>query len=583
MSDTFPYMDRDDAIAYIMRYPVVMLEETSGIPADGNFNEIYQNAMSTGLRNNRNIKKGPDIKCDDIFTWHEANYGFNIGGDALDPPSNDCGAGSNYNSYGCKLNRCLKNYMPNRVNPEQSTEAITAINRTNLRGPNNFSELATLWYTYQKRYTENKNWVPLFIRLKLNGNDPTHIIERGPFEKFVARFRYKTYDQYGPRDGPRDVFNIYTPYDNIRGIDRTIYRFQVVFSLKNYVSVGDIFTEADKLGSSVSVLFAHNSICNSVDRPNLYVNLGQTYDSGLGPYIPSKFIFVGQKYDSDLGPFIPRNNVYVLRTALFKTFTNQTLPGIDYNFRYNGATFDRNCIDLERRENVGCSGQICNGITEACWVDETIPERLKPTIYYNVSNVLVVNNDLGNNYYKLLTNPKTIFDDLVSAFMKSQGNVANISWKGLNSQENKNNFISALCKESPNLPAYPFLCECLGNGNEEAELKKLNPQFSMFCHSKKCYDANDNDPDIFKYRPGQQPSCPSITLCNIKLEGNVFKYVNINNNSCSQVIDTNNLSGSRGSAITIRSHHNAICFMAVVVFIVFAFIVLILKVNKNTV
>jgi hypothetical protein len=565
MSDTVPYMDRDDAIAYIMRYPVVMLEETSGIPADGNFNEIYQNAMSTGLRNNRNIKKGPDIKSDDIFTWHEANYGFNIGGDALDAPSNDCGAGSNYNSYGCKLNRCLQSYMPNRVNPEQSTEVITAINLTNLNGPNNFSELATLWYTYQKRYTENKNWVPLFIRLKLNSNDPTHIIERGAFEKFDAR----------------------NSNDNARGIDRTIYRFQVIFSLKNYVSVGDIFTEAEKLGSSVSVLFAHNSICNSVDRPNLYVNLGQTYDSGLGP-------FTQNNYTSDGKPrIVPKKPIYVLRTALFKTFTNQTLPGFDYNFRYKGSIYDRNCVDLKRNYNKGCGG-LCNKDQvrpskgqdnfTPCWIDETTPiDRLRPSIFYNVSNVLV-NIDLGNNYYyKLLTNPKIIFDDLVSAFMKSQGNVANISWKGLNSQENKNNFILALCKESPNLPAYPFLCECLGNGNEEAELKKLNPQFSMFCHSKKCYDANDNDPDIFKYRPGQQPSCPSITLCNIKLEGNVFKYVNINNNSCSQVIDTNNLSGSRGSAITIRSHYNAICFMAVVVFIVFAFIVLILKVNKNTV
>ena len=468
--DPNQWMDRDDALAYIMRYPVVMLEETSGIPADGNFSEIYKNAMTVGLRNNRNIKKGPDVKYDDIFTWYEANNGFGIEGDSEVKYVGGCGG--KYTTSECKQNRCADYSSRTYVDPEQQDGKFLLSGRP----IQNFAELATFWYNYQK----NPQYIPLFIRVKLNSKNSAHIIPLGK----------------------QNNYN---------------FLFQVSLKLKNYIPVGGISSFSENLGSSVSVLYAHKSICTNwdnilVDRPkaDLYVDMGLNRACQKGTQIQCPNVdLVYREY-----------RIYVLRTALFK------------NTRY------KKLIDIANTDG---------------------------------------------STYTLLTNPKTILYDLVEGFMSQEGDYKNLVWKGINVDDgsfgNRFEFISTLCRLSLNVPAYPDLCACLGNGDEEAELKKNNPKFSFFCYSQKCFQG---DPGTYKFIPSQEPQCPPIKMCDQRLEGNVFKFVKIDKSQCNQTINTSNLSPAQSRALTTRSH-NAIFFTTIVLCVVFAIMVLIFNNNKNTV
>jgi hypothetical protein len=527
MSDENLWMDRDDALAYIMRYPVVMLEETSGIPVDGDLSEIYRNAMSVGVRNNRNIKKGLDVNYDGFFTWHEANYGFITKGDALIPYEKAYLGGKTYDTTPCNT------YNSKYVDPEQDAvdEAIS-FPTAKANGPKDFYELGIFWYNYQKQYIEQKQPDPLFIRLKLDSKNTLHIKEDG----------------YLPRH----------PFLNEKnpgyGIVELIYKFKIIFSLKNYISVGDILSKTESLSSYVSVLFAHKSICSATDVGNLYTQLSYS-----------------------------ESPVYVLRTALFKISSSQkVMGGIDYTFWITGAKnhYDSNYNPIKTneymRENVYCK-------RKDCWLNMKFAKTYSKSVFANVSNV-IINTDIGNTNYLLLTNPKSIFDDILSGFMNYQGDITNLTWKGLidlDDSENGNRykFISALCKQSPNIPAYPYLCACLGNGNEVASFKIANSNFSMFCHSQKCFDGY---PGTFKYIPSTPQKCATIMMCDQRLEGNVFKFVKIDTSKCDQTINTTNLEPVKSNALTKKSY-NVFYFTLIVLCAVFAFIVLILQVNKNTV
>jgi hypothetical protein len=495
-------MDRDDALAYIMRYPVVMLEETSGIPADGNFSEIYKNAMTVGLRNNRNIKKGPDVKYDNIFTWHEANYGFLITGDALDDALN---------------NKCGKELFSKYKDPEQDEISAKNLQREQGSGPRTFSELATFWHNYSKQ----TQIVPLFIRVKLDSNNPSHIIKK-------------------------DLKTAYYPYS---GTDVKLYLFEIVFSLTDYICMGDIYTKSQDLSSSVSVLFVHKSICLPFDINNLYTLMGAYSESGA---------------------YSNNKRVYVLRTALFKNTTEQPLQSIQFSYTLYILKQDYKRYNPGYRYNANTSNRI-----------------IRRSTFLNVANALVstdISNDIGNTYYTFLTNPKTILNDLVAGFMMSnEGDYQNLIWKGINDDDgssgNRFLFISTLCRLSPNIPAYPDLCACLGNGDEETELKKTNPKFSFFCYSQKCFQG---DPGTYKFIPSVQPVCPPITMCDQRLEGNVFKFVKIDKSQCNQTINTSNLSPAKSITLTKRSY-NAIFFTTIVLCVVFAIMVLIFNNNKNTV
>jgi hypothetical protein len=167
--------------------------------------------------------------------------------------------------------------------------------------------------------------------------------------------------------------------------------------------------------------------------------------------------------------------------------------------------------------------------------------------------------------------------------MSQEGDYPNLRWKGINvddgSSGNRFKFISTLCRLSYNVPAYPDLCACLGNGDEETELKKTNPKFSFFCYSQKCFQG---DPGTYKYIPSVQPECPTIKMCDQRLEGNVFKFVKIDKRECNQTINTSNLSPVKGSAVAKRSY-NAFFFTTIVFCVVFAIMVVICNNNKNTV
>lgn len=524
MNDDSKWMDRDDALAYIMRYPVVMLEETSGIPVDGDFSEIYRNAMSVGVRNNRNIKKGLDVNYDGFFTWHEANYGFKSDGDAYKP----------YTAISMRsCNSFNSNYVdPEQVDPEQVDADAISFPTSKANGPKDFYELGIFWYNYQKQYIEQKQPDPLFIRLKLDSKNTLHIREDG----------------YLPRH----------PFLNEKnpgyGIVELIYKFKIIFSLKNYISVGDILSKTESLSSYVSVLFAHKSICSTTDVKNLYTQLSYS-----------------------------ASPVYVLRTALFKNSSIEKVYGIDYTFWITGAKnhYDSNYNPIKSneymRENIYCT-------REDCWINMKFAKTYSKSVFANVSNV-IINKDIENTQYFLLTNPKSIFDDLVSGFMKAEGDYKNLTWKGLTDLDNSENgnrykFMSAVCKQSPNIPAYPYLCACLGNGNEDALFKKNNPNFSMFCHSQKCFDGY---PGTYKYIPTTPQKCATIMMCDQRLEGNVFKFVKIDKSKCDQTINTtNNLEPAKSSAHTKKSY-NAFYFTFIVICAVFAFIVLILQIDKNTV
>jgi hypothetical protein len=304
------------------------------------------------------------------------------------------------------------------------------------------------------------------------------------------------------------------------------------------------------------VLFAHKNICSTSNIENLYTQLGYS--------------------DSP---------VYVLRTALFKNSSSQKfMGGIDYilHITADKRDFDKDFNPLKSNADI-LNNNYCDNRKCIFWIDEKIAKTFSKSVFANVSNV-ILDTDLKNTFYTLLTNPKTIFDDLLLGFMNYQGDPINLSWKGLIDLDNSENgnrykFMSALCKQSPNIPAYPYLCACLGNGNEVASYKIANSNFSMFCHSQKCFDGY---PGTFKYIPSTPQKCTTITLCDQRLEGNVFKFVKIDKSKCDQTINTNNLEPAKSSKFT-KSSHNAFYFTFIVLCVVFAFIVLIFNNNKNTV
>ncbi len=473
------WMDRDDALAYIVRYPVVMFEETSGLPVNGNFSEIYNNAITIGLTNKRNIKKGTDVKYDDLYQWQIANFGFQ-------------GTGENEGYVSVKQEGKQLKGVPN--------------------GPQSFYELAKFWYQLQKKFVDKLQYPPLFLRIKLNVSDTSHI-------KYVGTLKKVDYSK------------------NVSGVDADIHVFRVVFALSNYCCVGDILSLSDSIDSA-TVLFAHKDICAKKElaapNKNLYTPLGIFFNAS--------------------------DNVVVLRTALFTNRTNQTMSYFSATYAEYVAGYRKNDTWVDAKFN---------------YQDETYVKGS-----FNVDNVILKNNSV-NVYYTLLTNPKTVFDGIISAFMNSEGDSENLTWKGLNDLNYSElgirySFFSGLCSQSPVIPGYPYICACLGNGDEEAMFQKQDPNFSFFCNSAKC--QNSNGLNVFKFTPTIKPLCPDVYLCNQNIEGNVFTFVKVKSDMSKCQLTANS------SVMGILQQPTCVgIYVSVIAVIVLLLVILFYASNKNTV
>ena len=491
-------LDIADIHAYLYRYPVVMFEETGGEPYDGNYNRIYNNAKTVGLRNARNVKKGLDVPLRNDL--HKANNAF-------------------------------------------ERQGLTPQDRGT--GPTNFFDLAKFWYTFQKSYaSQNEQTPPMFVRLEVPGD------------------RYFDTLQF--------LWN-----DRNTGGEENWSAFAVRVVKAGYCSVGDVIAKNSELVEKIveqndtnddttygfskakHLLFAHKSIC--IDCPPKEIARWDEYGKErtradpLGwttGWKPRKWRSFGPRrlYIADVTGYFP-NKSGVKQASYSDLYqpmgiyaTRNIMNAAANKVRHNVDNYNENKTEEEIRQT-RYSEEPLKKIdvmvtpvavlkTALFYYDSNITWTIiddsdsdssghlysNPTIY-DVDNVLLV--DSPRDKFLLHFNPQTVFSNILEEYMSASTDLYNRTKQTLtNDPEKKHDFFRGLCSMSPKIDKYPKICACLGNGNEEAEYKRLVPNFSMFCHSGTCINGNTLN-GVYKFE--QATNCPKVQICDINLKGTALE------------------------------------------------------------
>ncbi len=509
-------LDVIDLQAYLFRYPVVMMEETGGIPYSGNYNSIYENAMDVGVRNKRKLLKGLDVPL--RRDLHLPNNGFATQGEQEDAT-----------------------------------------------GPETFFDLAIFWYEYAKSYVSQVDATPpMFLKLEVPGD------------------RYFDTLQF-----------VWTDRDTGGATDWSAFAVRV--TIPGYCSVGDVIADNSELvqisiennktntdttfgfKKAKHLLFAHKSICLDCPPQEIFrfdekqnptswkdplgVNVFGTAKV-WGRYGPRRIYIAKAPSDlyQPLGIFVDRN----------------VLDAVKNNVVYNQSRYDPGIVPLVKPVAVLKTALYYYEGMGPLAIDDRDNKSYQhlythPTLF-DLDNMIVV--DSPTTMFLFNLNPEVAFARIMDDFMTSNSDYKNYLYQNLNGDvTKKHDFFRGLCSVSPKITKYPDICACLGNGNEEADYKRIVPSFTMTCNNPKCVNGTTAKGVYMGLTSEALSTCPPINLCEINLKGTAlekFIFANIKT-------DCSNLSGATCALEAPPKRwlqvSMGLIMILVTLFVVFAFII----------
>jgi hypothetical protein len=479
-----------------------MFEETGGEPYDGNYNPIYNNANTVGLRNGRNVKKGVDVPLKKDY--HLMNNGF----------------------------------------PTQGTQEYGT-------GPKTFYELATFWYKYAKSYISQVDYTPpLFIRMEVPGDRYFDTIQ----------FLWNDRDTGGKEDW--SAFAVRVVKAGYCSVGDVIAKNTEL--IEQNIEQNDTNDDRTfRFNKPKHLLFAHKRICincppKEIARWDEYSNFKSKWDP-LG-WLPDE----GTKYAKVWNSYGPRRlyiaDVSGLTGSTYGGTYNSKEPLYSDLYQPIGIYADRNILDAKKnrvKHNEDRYNPDIKPIVNPVAVLKTalfyytssyntwtvIDDRdsknghlyTNPTTY-NIDNVILVDSPNDKIFFQF--NPQVAFLSILDYYINEQGGDIKIVDDKINYDKQnlngdltmKHDFFRGLCSLSPIITGYEDICACVGKGNEVAEYKKILPDFSMYCQSSKCRNGNA-EKKVYKFEQETEAECPTIEICQINLQGTAleqFSFLSVN-------------------------------------------------------